>query len=240
MTGDGGTGSASGSLWLRPERAGRGPVPEYSRVRIAAAAVALADEGGLVTVSMRRVAAVIGTAPASLYRYVANRDELVQLMADQVLGELDLPEHPSGDWLADLLAVARQQLAVYRRHPWLLDLAGTGPDTLSPRVADFLEFALSALAELRIPAATKLEAIAMMSGVVSLFARDELSRGRRHTSAEGQQATAAFLGHIVADGRHPHLAEVLVAGAREPAPGDQTELFERVLTGILGGLLRQV
>ena len=47
----------------------------------------LADARGLGAVTMRSVAAAIGTAPASLYRYVATREELVELMADQVYGE---------------------------------------------------------------------------------------------------------------------------------------------------------
>ncbi len=75
------------SIWTRPERAARGPAPEHSRAEIAAAGVALADRRGLAAVTMRSVAAAIGAAPASLYRYVATRDELVELMADQVYGE---------------------------------------------------------------------------------------------------------------------------------------------------------
>src|SRR6201986_168632 len=75
------------SIWLRPERSARGPVPEHSRAEIAQAAVALADEGGLAAVTMRSVAAAIGTGPASLYRYVATRDEILELMIDEAGGE---------------------------------------------------------------------------------------------------------------------------------------------------------
>ena len=75
------------SIWTRPERSARGPSPEHSRAEIASAGITLADASGLGAVTMRSVAAAIGTAPASLYRYVATRDELVELMADQVYGE---------------------------------------------------------------------------------------------------------------------------------------------------------
>jgi AcrR family transcriptional regulator len=239
MTGDDEAGVPADGLWLRPERSGRGPAPEYSRSQIAAAAVRLADEGGLAAVSMRRVAGAIGAAPASLYRYLANREELVLLMADRAIGELDFAVERSGDWLADLLAVARQQLALFRRHPWLLDLTGIGPFTMSPSVVDFLEHTITVLAGLDVPSRTKLEAVAMMSGVVSLFARDELARERGHTSAEGQLATAAFLSRVAAEGRHPHLVTALASAAATPDPVDQDVLFDRVLSGILTGLLHQ-
>src|ERR1700722_1960144 len=83
------------SIWTRPERSARGPSPEHSRAEIAAAAIRLADARGLGAVTMRSAAAAVGTAPASLYRYVATRDELVELMADQVYGEFSYAA-PSG------------------------------------------------------------------------------------------------------------------------------------------------
>src|ERR1700735_1998100 len=98
------------SIWLRPERSARGPVPEHSRAEIARAAVTLADEGGLTAVTMRSVAAAIGTGPASLYRYVTTRDEILELMADEAAGEyhfgppLRQPQPP----LAGLLELAHQ------------------------------------------------------------------------------------------------------------------------------------
>ena len=51
---------------------------------IAAAAVAIADRDGLTGVTMRSVAAALGTSAAGLYRYVASREELVGHMVDLV------------------------------------------------------------------------------------------------------------------------------------------------------------
>src|SRR5690349_1759120 len=97
----------SPAIWQRPERTGRGPVPEHSRASIAAAALVLADAEGLAATTMRRVAAAIGTAPASLYRYVANRDELTALMADAALSEMSLTDLPTdAGWRADILTLA--------------------------------------------------------------------------------------------------------------------------------------
>ena len=91
-----------------PGAVGPGPAPEHSRAEIAAAAITLADARGLAAVTMRSAAAAIGTAPASLYRYVATRDELVELMADQVYGEISYHESGPGDPVADLLRLAQQ------------------------------------------------------------------------------------------------------------------------------------
>src|SRR5690242_3616923 len=117
------------TIWQRPERGSRGPVPEHSRTAIAAAGVALADAEGLAATTMRRVAAALGTAPASLYRYVANRDELIALMGDAAMGELSLTDLPSGaGWRADILTVARRLRALYREHRWLLELIAGPPE----------------------------------------------------------------------------------------------------------------
>jgi AcrR family transcriptional regulator len=62
------TGESAPSIWMRPERAGVGRPAQRSRAEITAAAVAIADREGLDAVSMRRVAAELGTGAASLDR----------------------------------------------------------------------------------------------------------------------------------------------------------------------------
>ena len=71
-----------GSIWMRPERAAAGRPAQRSRAEITAAAIGIADREGLDAVSMRRVAAELGTGAASLYRYVDTREELLDLMSD--------------------------------------------------------------------------------------------------------------------------------------------------------------
>jgi AcrR family transcriptional regulator len=210
------------NIWMRPERAGRGPVPEHSRAEIAAAGVALADAEGLAATTMRRVAAAVGTAPASLYRYLANRDELIALMANAVTAELSLTDLPSGaGWQADILTVAQRLRAHYRRHPWMLDVmqSGAGQALIGPAAVDYLEGMVAALSELEVPARTKLEATAMLTGIAGLFAKDEDAAGG-NVSAQAQAANAAYLGTVAADGRHPHLSRVMLqAGAEAAASG---------------------
>jgi AcrR family transcriptional regulator len=224
------------SVWLRPERTGRGPAPEHTRADLARAAVELADGGGLGAVTMRSVAAAVGTGQASLYRYVANRDELVDLMADHVNAELSYERLPSGGWLTDLLELAHQSRGVYLRHPWMLDVTRARAP-LGPRAVDYLEQALAAMADLDVPYRTKMEAVGVLGGLVALLVRAELDhRAAGQSVPEWQQAQTAYLATVLQAGRHPHLAAALAAATdAEPTPAE--ELFDRVVTRVLSGLV---
>jgi DNA-binding transcriptional regulator YhcF (GntR family) len=92
---------------------------ELSREQVVAAAIAIADEGGLLALSMRGVAARLGVAAMTPYRQVASKGELVLLMIDTALGEESFPEVPPDGWRARLEMAARVQWVSYRRHPWL-------------------------------------------------------------------------------------------------------------------------
>ena len=91
-------------IWMRPERAATGRPPGHSRDEISAAAVSIADREGLDGVSMRRVAAELGTGAASLYRYLETREDLLDLMIDATGAEYAFAA-PTGDWLDDLLDI---------------------------------------------------------------------------------------------------------------------------------------
>ena len=220
------------SIWTRPERATRGPAPEHSRAEIAAASVALADARGLAAVTMRSAAAAIGTGPASLYRYVATRDELVELMADQVYGEYRYTAPEPGRAVASLLRLAHQGRAIYHRHPWLLDVPATG-GLPGPNAVAFIEQALTALAGTGLTGPERLETIGLFSGAVRLFAQTEISQQRAgQDTAQWQGSLASYLLDVVAGGQHPQLAAAL---ADQVPPAEP--LFDRALTRILTGLL---
>ena len=230
------------SIWTRPARAARGPAPEHSRAEIAANGVALADASGLGAVTMRSAAAAIGTAPASLYRYVASREELVQLMADQVYGEFSFSEPGTGHPVPDLLELARQGLAMYRRHPWLLDVPATG-SLPGPNAVAFIERSLAALAGTDLTGPARLETVGLFSGVVRLFAQTEIGQQRAgQETAQWQESLARYLWDLAAAGHHPHLAAALAEqpAANEPAAdfAGVEPTFNRAMTRILTGLLQ--
>jgi AcrR family transcriptional regulator len=225
------------SIWTRPERSARGPAPEHSRTEIASAGVGLADASGLGAVTMRSVAAAIGTGPASLYRYVATRDELIELMADQVYGEFSYQEPLSGDPVTDLLGLARQGRAMYHRHRWLLDIPAGG-NLPGPNAVAFLDHALAALAGVGLTGPAKLETIGLFSGAVRLAAQTEIERERAGQGpTEWQGSLAGYLSQIAAAGQHPYLAAALTDQPPYGDPAPHEPLFDRAMTRILTGLL---
>jgi AcrR family transcriptional regulator len=225
-----------GSIWTRPERSSRGPVPEHSRAELTAAAIALADSAGLGAVTMRSVAAAIETGPASLYRYVATRGELLELMADQARGELAYDGMRSGEPTVRLLALAREGRALYLRHPWLLDIPAApipGPNAIA-----FIEHALAALAGTNLSGPAKLETIGLFSGAVRLLAQTEIEQQQAgQDAAQWQSELTAYLSQIAAGGEHPHLAAVLADAPSADAARPQDDWFERAMARILASLL---
>lgn len=223
------------TVWSRPVRGARGPAPERSRAEITTAALALADAEGLAAVSMRALAQRLGAGPASLYRYVGSRDELLDLMADAVAAELDLSAAPTGDWLDDLVGLARQSKAAHVRHPWLADLNDRRGEVLGPHAIDYLDHALRILAPAPGTAGQKLEAIGLLGGLATLFARREALA----TDTEAPPARAAHLAAVAAEGHHPHLLAALTAADAPPTsgPDDRDALFVRLLRRVLPAIL---
>ncbi|MFD0633584.1 helix-turn-helix domain-containing protein [Catenulispora yoronensis] len=205
------------SVWTRPERGARGPVPSLGRADITAAAIRIADAGGLAAVSMRAVAVALGTAAPSLYRYVESREDLLDLMVDAAVAELS-PAEPTGAWLDDLVAVARLQLGNMRDHPWLPD-ALQRDLSYGPHTMDFFDRCLWMLEPVDCPTTSKLEAVGLMTGIVTLFARATAPQQPFMVAATPEQ--------------HPHLFAAL-AKAGDAAPRDPfAQAVRSVLTGLL-------
>ena len=93
------------------------PRAPLSKRRVLDAAVALADEGGVDALSMRKIAQALGVVPMALYKHVANKNELLDGMIDVLVGEID-PPAADVDWMT---AIRRRVLSARRmllRHPW--------------------------------------------------------------------------------------------------------------------------
>ncbi len=87
---------------------------------IVESAMTVADEDGLEAVSIRRVAALLGVRPMSLYTHIASKDELLDLMTNELVGLLVVEPPPSGGWRSELSAIARRSHEVFVAHPWVL------------------------------------------------------------------------------------------------------------------------
>jgi AcrR family transcriptional regulator len=122
--------SFTGSVWLRPPRTPTGQ-PSLSREQIVRAAIELLDAEGPAGLSMRRLGTKLGAGATSLYWHVANKDELLELAVDEVLGEVYVPVPGDTSWRIGASICANGMRSALLRHPWVISLLGRHP-TLGP------------------------------------------------------------------------------------------------------------
>ena len=123
------------SVWTRPQRRQK---EQLTRERIVAEAIGLLDEEGVEGLSMRTLGQRLGAGATSLYRHVANKDELIELVVDEVYGELEVPEvnHPAS-WRMAMHITAHSLRETGLRHMWLTSVLGqVGLNYLGPNVVD--------------------------------------------------------------------------------------------------------
>jgi AcrR family transcriptional regulator len=231
--------SAADIIWLRPDRAGRGPRPAHSRAAIAAAAVAIADADGLDAVSMRRLAAELGSGATSLYRYVARKDDLLDLMVDVVVGEGPPPAGLSGDWRADLREIAYATRAMILRHPWVAMLLA-GRLTLGPNTLRSVEHALGAVDGLGLSLDEMMTFIDTLQAFVRGYVMSELAEQeatrRSGLDWEAWMASRAAYAHtIIESGQYPRLTRFMLEAEGPHDPNRAERGFALGLDRVLDG-----
>ncbi|MEU0535549.1 TetR/AcrR family transcriptional regulator [Amycolatopsis tolypomycina] len=121
------------SVWTRPQR--RREQPALSRAQIVAVALELLDTEGIEALSMRKLGARLDAGATSLYRHVANKDELLELVVDEVYGQIEVPDIWGRDWRTAVTGCAGSARAVLLRHPWVASVLGqVGLSYLGPNV----------------------------------------------------------------------------------------------------------
>jgi AcrR family transcriptional regulator len=135
---------ASELVWDERSEAADGGLTRSAIVR---AAIAIADAEGLDAVSMRRVAAALDARPMSLYTHVASKDDLIDLMLNEVVAEVLVPEPLPDDWRAAMRAVAVASYRAFVAHAWALEALGRRPH-LGPSVLRHAEQSVAAIAPL--------------------------------------------------------------------------------------------
>ncbi|UGT40213.1 TetR/AcrR family transcriptional regulator [Nocardia yamanashiensis] len=134
------------TVWARPQRQRRDS-PTLSRAQIIAEAIALLDSEGFEALSMRRLGTRLNAGATSLYTHVANKEELLELVVDQVFGEIRLPtEYVADNWREDLKGIASSVRATMLGHPWIsVVLSTAGLIYLGPNVMRMSEAMLGVL-----------------------------------------------------------------------------------------------
>jgi len=226
-------------LWGLREAGRRGPKPSLRREAIVDAAIEIADAEGLAAVSMARVAEQVGASTMALYRYVANKDELLLLMSDAgVDGPPPLPT--GGSWREGLTAWARAVRRVWMSRPWLLQIPVTGPPA-GPNNMAWLEAGLATLAGTGLSGAERFDAVQ----VVTTYLRGEawLNLDLIAASTSDPDSYALDYGgafaRLLDPDRFPELAAIVGAGPFGE-PGPLEEHHDTGLQILLDGLARRI
>jgi AcrR family transcriptional regulator len=223
----------AGLIWTRPPKERR---ERPTREAIVAAATDLADAHGLDAVSIRRVAAALQTRPMDLYRYFARKDELIDLMVDEVVAGAVLEEIPR-DWRDALAAIARALRAVCLAHPWVVTAAGRQA-LIGPNVMRHVEQSLEATAALGLDWA-KRHAIwravdSYTMGHAQLSPVRDQSEGNTANDPGRRAAAEAYLQGLADSGNFPNLAGIGTAGLLHNEHEELT--FEIGLNWLLTGI----
>ena len=107
--------------------------PPLTKERILDAALALADQGGIEALSMRKLGEELGVRAMSLYNHVTNKEELVSDLLERIVADFELPE-PAEPWKEAMRRRGRSAYQVLKKHPWaiqeLMTSSNAGPNML--------------------------------------------------------------------------------------------------------------
>jgi AcrR family transcriptional regulator len=221
-------------LWGMDEGPRPGQRPSLDVRQVARAAIALADEGGLDAVSMGRVANALGVTTMALYRYVDGKDDLLELMLEVAAG--DPPPLAEGlDWRAALRAWADALAAVYRRHPWIVDIPLPGPPR-GPHQLAWTEQGLACLRDTTLRADERFSvtmlALAYVRGQVSLERQIAEGPGRVGDDTRAERDFEDLVRGLDPD-RFPELTRAMAEDPGGEDPVHEASFgLERILDGV--------
>jgi len=229
-------------LWGRRERGTRGPKPGLSIEAIVDAAIKLADAEGLAAVSMARVAKELGFTTMSLYRYVASKDELLQLMWNASAQGAEALELEGTGWRERLRGWALVQREMLDRHSWITEMPMATPP-LAPNSLTFVERGLEALDDTGLTDQDKLRVIGLISSYTLSESRmaHEAARAAAAADAPITWTFESLLRELVDEDSYPRLHRIATADSEESSPSgaaasDEREEFafglERILDGV--------
>lgn len=230
-------------LWRGPGygASGRGPKQGRTIDEVVAAAIELADAKGLDAVTMRGVAAALDVAPMSLYTYVPGKAELLDLMLDTVYRQMPRVDRAGEPWRAQVEAVARENRALFDRHPWVVAVSTVRPP-LGPGLMAKYEHELKAFEGLGLDDVEMDDALTYLLSFVQAAARAAVDArtAQRDSAMNDEQwwaANAPLLARVFDENRYPTAARVgAAAGAAHGAAFNPGHAYEFGLQRVLDGL----
>ncbi|MGW1777937.1 TetR/AcrR family transcriptional regulator [Streptomyces sp. NPDC002143] len=204
-----------------------------SRERILSAAVAIADAGGVGSLTMRSLAQELGVKPMAVYHHVANKDEIMDGIVDLVFSQIELPS-PGGDWRHEMHRRATSARRVLRCHPWAIGLLESrttpGPATLRHHDAT-----IGTLRGAGLSVEMTAHAYALLDSYVYGFAVQEAALPIQGPDTLAE-VTEEIVQHLSPDD-YPHLGEMAAEHILRPGY-DFADEFEFGLGVVLDALAR--
>jgi AcrR family transcriptional regulator len=205
-----------------------------SKERVLRAAVALADQGGVDSVSMRKIAQELGVVPMALYKHVSNKDELLDGMVDVIVGEIDPPASGT-DWKTAIRQRVLSARGALSRHPWASRVIESR-SSATPAVLEYMDSMIGAFRAGGFSIDLTHHAMHAMGSRLLGFSQELFD----DTADVGPQMQAAMLRELAA---YPNITELLMVITHDEGSvvgqgcDDQFE-FEFALDLMLDGLER--
>jgi TetR/AcrR family transcriptional regulator, tetracycline repressor protein len=193
-------------LWFTPPDSEESRRRALTRERVVAEALTVIATDGADALSMRALAARLGVVPGALYRHVRSKEQLRDLVVDEVLAEVDTRAGPSLAWTEQVKTLARRLRAVLEDHPGIAALLKTR-DPLGPHSLALAEAFLTPLQQAGLPARDTALAFSLIYDYTlgfTLSDRTTVNEQRVHDPATRHQLHA-FFRSLPAD-RFPALA----------------------------------
>ena len=209
--------------------------PPLSRAVITTTALDLVRQDGLDAVTLRKVADRLDTGPASLYVYVANREELLERMFDRVLSEVPAVKVSTRKWRERLAELFSGMLAALDRYPGIA-YAGLGSMSTTPGGLAIVENALALLLAGGVPdqaAAWACDALLLFTVATAVeHAIERRPTLPGHKSPDKDYAGAAReLFRSLPSARYPHLSQMAIT----MTAGGHAERFGFGLNALIRG-----
>ena len=184
---------------------------------------------------MQRIAGEVGLTTMALYRYFANKDQLVAAMIDHAGGPVPHVDGPPRAWRSRLAEWTRRCAAIYRRHPWFLQAATARRRIMGPNELAWLDAALRVLGDIGLPFPDQWRAFLLVIGHVRSSAEFSFANRQGHTQSVTRKQWALATARVIAHdpGRYPALASAFTSGSFTEAGSDGDDFgLECILEGI--------
>src|SRR3954469_17134201 len=230
------------TIWTRERKAA--PAREtLSREQIVRTAMAILDAEGVPGLSMRQLGTRLAAGATSLYWYVDTKDDLIDLLIDEVWGEIDVPDPELAGWRNGTMLFAHSLRSAVLRHPWLPEVMYTRP-SIGPNAMALGErgLVLFGAAGFVTPHEVDLAMGSVMSYVLGTVSAEVATREMVRKSGRSEESWVSEMleqAQSVAT-EYPQMQESVRRRTSVDLHGELTENFVFGLDALLDGLQARV